>query len=122
MSVVPVRVGLDFDPIHVPRPGGETSAMCTAAVPASASEVLRMLPSLLRVLAAADPAGQPAEVLAEGLRTLEQAASHSFRPPGGDADRWQAGGLANGAAVAPRVCARHSRPGVCDLRHRFEAA
>ena len=47
--------------------------MCTAAVPSSASEALRMLPSLLRVLAGADPAGQPAEVLAEGLRMLEQA-------------------------------------------------
>jgi hypothetical protein len=47
--------------------------MCTAAVPASASEALKMLPSLLRVLAAAAPAGQPAEALAEGLRMLEQA-------------------------------------------------
>jgi hypothetical protein len=47
--------------------------MCTAAVPSSASEALRMLPSLLRVLAGADTAGQPAEVLAEGLRMLEQA-------------------------------------------------
>ena len=47
--------------------------MCNAAVPASPSEALRMLPSLLRVLAGADPAGQPAEALAEGLRMLEHA-------------------------------------------------
>jgi hypothetical protein len=47
--------------------------MCTAAVPASASEALRMLPALLRVLAGVDPAGQPGEVMAEGLRALEQA-------------------------------------------------
>ena len=47
--------------------------MCTAAVPSSAGEALRLLPSLLAVLAAADPAGQPAEAVAETLRLLEQA-------------------------------------------------
>src|SRR5215469_9677093 len=74
MSVVPARVGLDFDSFpHIPVRGGEISPMCTAAVPASAGEVLRMLPSLLRVLAGADPAGQPADLMAEALRMLEQA-------------------------------------------------
>jgi Domain of unknown function (DUF222) len=47
--------------------------MCTAAVPASADEALRMLPSLLGVLAGADPAGQPAAAAAEALHILEQA-------------------------------------------------
>ena len=54
-------------------PGGEISAMCTAAVPASADEALRMLPSLLGVLAGADPAGQPAAAAAGALHILEQA-------------------------------------------------
>jgi hypothetical protein len=47
--------------------------MCTAAVPSSAGEALRLLPSVLGVLASADPAGQPAAATAEGLRLLEQA-------------------------------------------------
>jgi Domain of unknown function (DUF222) len=47
--------------------------MCTAAVPPSAGEALRLLPSVLGVLAGADPAGQPAVATAEGLRLLEQA-------------------------------------------------
>jgi hypothetical protein len=47
--------------------------MCTAAVPSSAGEALRLLPSVLGVLAGADPAGQPAAATAEGLRLLEQA-------------------------------------------------
>ena len=46
--------------------------MCTAAVPASANEALRMLRSLLGALAGQDAAGLPAEVLAEGLQVLEQ--------------------------------------------------
>jgi hypothetical protein len=52
--------------------------MCTAAVPASIGEALGMLRSGLAMqrsaagfLAAADAAGLPAEVLAEGLRELE---------------------------------------------------
>jgi hypothetical protein len=47
--------------------------MCSAAVPSSAGEALRLLPSVLGVLAGADPAGQPAAATAEGLRLLEQA-------------------------------------------------
>ena len=47
--------------------------MCTAAVPASANEALRMLESLLASLAGLDAAELPAEVLADGLRTLERA-------------------------------------------------
>jgi hypothetical protein len=72
MSVVPVRVGLDFDPIHVPGQGGETSAMFTAAVPAGASEALGLVESLLGSLAGEDAAGLPAEVAAERLRALER--------------------------------------------------
>ena len=49
------------------------SAMCTAAVPPSAPEALRMLQALLAALAGEDAAGLPAEVLAERLRVLEQA-------------------------------------------------
>src|SRR5579872_3295119 len=47
--------------------------MCTAAVPVSADEALRLLPSLLSVMASADLAGQPAEATAEALHLLEQA-------------------------------------------------
>src|SRR5579871_6213404 len=47
--------------------------MCTAAVPLSADEALRLLPSLLSVMASADLAGQPAEATAEALHLLEQA-------------------------------------------------
>src|SRR5579859_7355938 len=47
--------------------------MCTAAVPLSADEALRLLPSLLSVMASADPAGQPAQATAEVLHLLEQA-------------------------------------------------
>src|SRR5579859_21371 len=46
--------------------------MCTAAVPLSADEALRLLPSLLSVMASADLAGQPAEATAEALHLLEQ--------------------------------------------------
>src|SRR5579871_2048731 len=47
--------------------------MCTAAVPLNADEALRLLPSLLSVMASADLAGQPAEATAEALHLLEQA-------------------------------------------------
>jgi len=47
----------------------------TASIPASPtpSQALAMLESALGVLAAADAAGLPAEILAEGLRVLERA-------------------------------------------------
>ena len=47
--------------------------MCTAAVPAGASEAFEMLESLLGSLAGQDAAELPAEVLAERLRVLERA-------------------------------------------------
>ena len=47
--------------------------MCTAAVPAGASEAFEMLESLLGSLAGQDAAELPAEVLAGGLRVLERA-------------------------------------------------
>ena len=65
-------------PIEVSQAGGETSVMSTAAVPASASEAVRMLHRGLALLqfaagflAVEGPAGLPAETLAEGLRALE---------------------------------------------------
>jgi len=47
--------------------------VCTAAVPAGASEAFEMLESLLGSLAGQDAAELPAEVLAERLRVLERA-------------------------------------------------
>ncbi len=47
--------------------------MCTAAVPPSAPEALRMLQPLLGALAGEDVADLPAEVLAKRLRVLAQA-------------------------------------------------
>lgn len=67
-------------PIEVSQTGGETSAMSTAAVPASASEAVRMLHCGLGLLQAAagflaveGAADLPADTLAEGLRALESA-------------------------------------------------
>jgi hypothetical protein len=68
MSVVPVRVGLEIDL----GPGGETSAMCTAAVPADSGEALGLVESLLGSLAGEDAAELPAEVVAGRLRALER--------------------------------------------------
>jgi hypothetical protein len=62
-------------PIEISQAGGETSAMSTAAVPASASEAVRMLhcglgllQSAAGFLAVEGAADLSAETLAEGLR------------------------------------------------------
>ena len=62
-------------PIEISQAGGETSAMSTAAVPASASEAVRMLhcglgllQSAAGFLAVEGAAHLSAETLAEGLR------------------------------------------------------
>src|SRR3984885_7907313 len=47
--------------------------MCTGTVPATGAEALAMLESALGFLAAEDPAGMPAEAIADRLRVLERA-------------------------------------------------
>src|ERR1700720_2465371 len=47
--------------------------MCTGTVPPTGAEALAMLESALGFLAAEDPAGMPAEAVADRLRVLERA-------------------------------------------------
>ena len=59
MSVVPVRVESGTDPTHT-GPGGETSVMSTAMVPANMDEALKMLESAAGFLADVSAAELPA--------------------------------------------------------------
>src|SRR6516164_7430127 len=72
MSVVAVMVRSETHRTRIPAPGGETSAMCTATVPASASDALGLVESLLGGLVGEAAAELPAEVVAERLRALER--------------------------------------------------
>ena len=58
MLVAAVRPGKEIEPART-LPAGETSLMCTAAIPAGQADELDFLEMVMGSLAAVDPAGLP---------------------------------------------------------------